>query len=55
MARAGLVEVADASFEKDGRRIESRKVRLTSIFSFNDEPGGRKRSEPPSGPPFGKR
>lgn len=29
MARAGLVEVADASFEKDGRRIDYRKIRLT--------------------------
>ena len=29
MARAGLVTVTDSSFEKDGRRIEFRKVRLT--------------------------
>jgi DNA topoisomerase-3 len=29
MARAGLVNVIDASFEKDGRQIEFRKVRLT--------------------------
>ncbi len=29
MARAGLVEIADTSFEKDGKRIEFRKVRLT--------------------------
>ena len=29
MARAGLVKVIDSSFEKDGRRIEFRKVRLT--------------------------
>ena len=29
MARAGLVEVADASFEKDGKSIAFRKVRLT--------------------------
>jgi superfamily II DNA helicase RecQ len=36
MARAGLVEVADASFEKDGRRIEFRKVRLTQA---GHEPG----------------
>jgi len=31
MARAGLVELADASFEKDGKRIDFRKVRLTSL------------------------
>lgn len=30
MARAGLVEVADASFEKDGRRIDYRKIRLAA-------------------------
>jgi DNA topoisomerase III len=29
MARAGLVTVTDSSFEKDGKRIEFRKVRLT--------------------------
>jgi DNA topoisomerase-3 len=29
MARGGLVEVVDTSFEKDGRRIEFRKVYLT--------------------------
>ena len=29
MARAGLATVTDSSFEKDGRRIEFRKVRLT--------------------------
>ena len=29
MARSGLVEVIDTSFEKDGKRIEFRKVRLT--------------------------
>ena len=29
MARAGLVHLADASFEKDGRRIDYRKVTLT--------------------------
>jgi len=30
MARAGLVEVEEASFEKDGRRIDYRKIRLTA-------------------------
>jgi superfamily II DNA helicase RecQ len=34
MARSGLVEVANASFEKDGKQIDFRKVRITS--------GGRK-------------
>ena len=29
MARAGLATIVDASFEKDGKRIEFRKVRLT--------------------------
>jgi superfamily II DNA helicase RecQ len=29
MARCGLVEVIDTSFDKDGKRIEFRKVRLT--------------------------
>jgi DNA topoisomerase-3 len=29
LARAGLVELADASFEKDGKRIEFRKAALT--------------------------
>jgi DNA topoisomerase-3 len=29
MARCGLVDITDASFEKDGKRIEFRKVRLT--------------------------
>jgi superfamily II DNA helicase RecQ len=31
MARAGLVELADASFEKDGKRIDFRKVWVTSL------------------------
>ncbi len=30
MARSGLVEIADASFEKDGRQIEFRKARITA-------------------------
>ena len=29
VARGGLVELADASFEKDGKRIDFRKVRIT--------------------------
>ena len=29
MARNGLVEIADTSFEKDGKRIDFRKVRIT--------------------------
>ncbi|MBS1876037.1 MAG: DNA topoisomerase 3 [Acidobacteria bacterium] len=29
MARSGLVEIADASFEKDGKRIDFHRVRLT--------------------------
>ncbi len=39
MARAGLVEVAESSFEKDGRRIDYRKIRLT--------PAGRGAEWPP--------
>ena len=30
MARAGLVSVLDSSFEKDGKRIEFRKARLST-------------------------
>ena len=30
MARSGLVEVANASFEKDGKHIDFRKVRITA-------------------------
>jgi DNA topoisomerase-3 len=30
MARSGLIEVTDAAFEKDGRRIDFRKVRITT-------------------------
>ncbi|HZT31940.1 MAG TPA: DNA topoisomerase 3 [Bryobacteraceae bacterium] len=37
MARAGLVQMADASFEKDGRRIDFRKVRLTRAGREADE------------------
>jgi hypothetical protein len=36
MARAGLVQVIDASFEKDGRQIEFRKVRLTPAGQVPD-------------------
>jgi DNA topoisomerase III len=30
MARSGLVEIADASFEKDGKQIDYRKARITA-------------------------
>ncbi|MBI4874021.1 MAG: ATP-dependent DNA helicase RecQ, partial [Acidobacteria bacterium] len=37
MARSGLVELADASFEKDGKRIDFRKARLTPAGRQADE------------------
>jgi DNA topoisomerase-3 len=50
MARSGLVAITETSFEKDGKRIEFRKVRLTPA---GREPGSAERvmvpedSEPP--------
>ena len=40
MARAGLVHMADASFEKDGRRIDYRTVALTPEGREWDGTGG---------------
>ena len=37
MARAGLVEIADSSFEKDGKRIDFRKARITEAGRSADE------------------
>ncbi len=36
MARSGMVELAEASFEKDGRRIEFRKARITPVGRESD-------------------
>ncbi len=56
MARSGLVEIADASFEKDGRQIDYRKARITAegrtadastpllvAIEIESDPRGRKR------------
>jgi superfamily II DNA helicase RecQ len=51
MARAGMVTVTDASFEKDGKRIEFRKVRLTAEGQEADAAGRVRMAEEVAGAP----
>jgi len=55
MARAGLVELLDASFEKDGKQIPYRNVKLTQEGVKSDPDAIASFVMKETGPPVGKR